>query len=222
MRFHRWMRPLSVAAIALVLSACVDPTTGTPPATGGPPFTSTTYAVKAIDLPTTWRAGCPVAPADLRRISVTHWGYDGRSHQGELVVHRDVATAMIRTFGALYRQRFPIAMMRRVDAYGGSDARSMEANNTSGFNCRKVAGTSIYSEHAYGRAIDLNPKQNPYVKGTTVDPPSAWPWADRTIRVPGMIHSGDPTVRAFGAEGWKWGGSWTSAKDYQHFSLSGR
>lgn len=211
-----------VATLTLSLTACLDPTTGTPPASGGPPFTSRIGTVTASDLFASWRPGCPVGPADLRRVVVSFWGYDGQVHHGELIVHRDVAPAMVRTFSRLYDQRFQIRRMHRIDRYGGNDDRSMAANNTSGFNCRVVAGTSTYSEHAYGRAVDINPEQNPYVRGSTVLPPSGRPWTDRSLRVPGMIHPGDATVRAFAAEGWGWGGNWTSAKDYQHFSQSGR
>ena len=122
----------------------------------------------------------------------------------------------------LYAQRFPIERMQPIDVYGGDDNRSISANNTSAFNCRAVTGGTGWSEHAYGRAIDVNPFVNPYVKGTTVLPPEAAPYADRSRRDPGMIHAGDPVVQAFLARGWKWGGYWTSLKDYQHFSTTGR
>ena len=98
----------------------------------------------------------------------------------------------------------------------------MAANNTSAFNCRPVAGTSRWSEHAYGRAIDVNPVQNPYVAGRHVSPPAGRRYADRAGRAPGMIRAGDAVVRAFAAAGWGWGGAWRTARDYQHFSASGR
>ena len=110
-----------------------------------------------------------------------------------------------------------------VDAYGSSDDRSLAANNTSAFNCRFVAGTTRWSEHAYGRAIDLNPVQNPYVSSSGhVSPPSGAAYVDRSKRAKGMIHAGDAVVRAFVAIGWGWGGYWGSPKDYQHFSATGR
>ncbi|MDD9205334.1 M15 family metallopeptidase, partial [Georgenia sp. 10Sc9-8] len=109
-----------------------------------------------------------------------------------------------------------------VDAYGGDDGASMAANNTSAFNCRTITGGSGWSEHSYGRAIDINPLANPYVAGSTVLPAAGWAYADRIRDAAGMIHAGDEVVRAFAERGWLWGGYWTYPKDYQHFSTSGR
>jgi hypothetical protein len=160
---------------------------------------------------------------DLRLLTVSYWGFDDRAHAGELVVHRDVARDVIRVFGMLFRARFPIKRMVLVDAYGGDDDRSMAANNTSAFNCRAVTGGSAFSEHSYGLAIDINPSLNPYITSSgAVLPPSAERFADRTLEEPGMIHAGDVVVRAFATVGWEWGGSWSSIKDYQHFSATGR
>jgi hypothetical protein len=170
-----------------------------------------------------WRPGCPVGLGDLRRLLVDHWGFDGRVHRGELVVHRRQAQRVLRVLAELFSGRFPIQRMRLVDAYRANDDRSMAANNTSAFNCRRVSGTSRWSQHAYGRAIDLNPVQNPYVtRGGRVSPPAGRRYANRAGRAKGMVHAGDPVVRAFAAVGWGWGGSWRSARDYQHFSSSGR
>jgi hypothetical protein len=170
-----------------------------------------------------WRRGCPVGPVELRLLRVDHWGFDGRVHRGELVVHRDQARRVLLVMGKLFKARYPIQRLRLVDAYHADDDRSMAANNTSAFNCRKVSGTSRWSEHAYGRAIDLNPLRNPYVtRGGRVSPPAGRPYADRTRRAAGMIHGGDTVVRAFAAAGWKWGGYWSGSRDYQHFSATGR
>ena len=168
------------------------------------------------------RAGCPVATADLRLVKLTYYGFDRISHTGELVVHRTATTDITRAFGALYAARFPIQRMLLVDAYRGDDNASMDANNTSAYNCRTVAGTTTWSEHAYGTAIDINPVQNPYVRGTTVSPAAGRAYLDRSNDRPGMVVSGDVVVSAFATQGWQWGGYWTSSKDYQHFSASGR
>ncbi|HWM54006.1 MAG TPA: M15 family metallopeptidase, partial [Solirubrobacterales bacterium] len=135
----------------------------------------------------------------------------------------DVAREMVDVFRALYRARFPIRRLVPVDAYGASDFRSIEADNTSAFNCRYVAGQpGVWSEHAYGRAIDVNPIENPYVTGSGyVSPPAGAPYARRSRHRPGMIHHGGPVVAAFAAAGWEWGGNWASPKDYQHFSAAG-
>jgi hypothetical protein len=169
-----------------------------------------------------WRPSCPVPLRDLRLLTLSHWGFDGRIHTGRLIVHRDVAQPIVGVFRSLYAARFPIRRMVPVDTYGGSDFRSIEADNTSAFNCRPVEGTTRWSEHAYGRAIDVNPIENPYVSGGRTSHAASRPYVDRAHRRPGMAYQGGALVRAFDRIGWGWGGRWTSVKDYQHFSASGR
>jgi len=168
-----------------------------------------------------WRPGCPVALRDLRLLSFSHWGFDRRVKVGRLVVHEAVARPVLSAFEQLYAERFLIRKVVPVDAYGASDFRSIEADNTSAFNCRFVDGTRRWSEHAYGRAIDVNPIENPYVSGGRTSHRASVPYVDRGRRRPGMAHEGGALVRAFDAIGWGWGGHWTSVKDYQHFSASG-
>jgi hypothetical protein len=154
---------------------------------------------------------------------VTYWGYDGKAHATSSASTRWTIRSPAWAFGRLYADRFQIRQIQPVTAFGSSDDRSMEANNTSAFNCRAVTGGSGWSEHAYGRAIDINPVQNPYVTGSgTVLPPAGRPWADRTVEAPGMVHPGGPVTSAFGAIGWGWGGTWVNTKDYQHLSSTGR
>ena len=177
------------------------------------------------DLRFSYREGCPVGPAALRTVVLSHWGFDGSARTGRIVVSRRTAPAVVRVFRTLWQERFPIRRLRPVSAYRGSDDASMAADNTSGFNCRfaQAAGPKRWSEHAFGRAIDLNPLRNPYVtRGGRVSPPAGRPYADRARRAAGMIHSGDAVVRAFAAAGWRWGGHWSGSRDYQHFSSTGR
>ncbi len=170
-----------------------------------------------------WHLGCPVALDDLRVLTVDHWGFDRTVHVGRLVVHRDHAVALVGVFRELFAQRFAIERMEPVDAYGSDDHRSMAANNTSAFNCREVAGRpGVWSQHAYGLAIDLNPVQNPYVDRGWVSPPAGRAFANRTRRVPGLVIDDGPVVRAFAHAGWRWGGHWRMPRDYQHFSANGR
>jgi hypothetical protein len=170
-----------------------------------------------------WHRGCPVGFAGLRLLTVSHWGFDARAHRGRLVVNRDAAGAMLEVMRTLYKLRFPIRQMRLVDAYGADDHLSMAADNTSAFNCRFVAGSGgAWSEHAYGRAIDLNPLENPYVtESGYVSPPAGAPFADRSRHRRGMVHRGGAAVEAFAAVGWEWGGNWPWPRDYQHFSATG-
>ena len=171
-----------------------------------------------------WHQGCPVGLGKLRLLRLEHWGFDGDVHRGRLVVHARYDGDVLDVFRRLYRLRFPIRRMELIDRYGADDHRSMNADNTSAFNCRFVAGTNRWSMHAYGKAIDINPIENPYVSGSHVSPPAGESYADRSRHARGMIHAGDEVVDAFAdAAGWKWGGSWRgSTKDYQHFSANGR
>ncbi|MBA3716675.1 MAG: M15 family metallopeptidase, partial [Actinobacteria bacterium] len=122
----------------------------------------------------------------------------------------------------LYRVRYPIRQMRPVDAYGGSDFQSIEHDNTSSFNCRAATGSSNWSNHAYGLAIDVNPIENPYVSVGRTSHPDSVRYLNRSKHLPGMIHPGDVVVRAFEAIGWGWGGYWSgSVQDLQHFSSNG-
>jgi hypothetical protein len=178
-------------------------------------------AALAARMATSWRPGCPVPLADLRYLTMTYRGFDGRDHRGEMVVSARVAPQVIRVFERLYLAGFPIRSMRLVDDFGGDDNASMAADNTSAFNCRPVTGGTRFSEHAYGEAIDVNPVENPYVRGSTVLPPAGRAYLDRP-NAPGVIHAGDVVVRSFADVGWRWGGYWTNPVDYQHFSPSGR
>jgi hypothetical protein len=171
---------------------------------------------------TSWHPGCPVGLDDLRLLTLSFWGFDRRPHSGRLVVHEDVARGVVSVFRTLYDARFPIRRMRLVDAYGSDDFRSIEADNTSAFNCRRATGSSSWSEHAYGRAIDLDPIENPYVSDGRTSHRASRRYLDRSGRLPGMVHDGDVVVRAFAAIGWGWGGRWGDPADYQHFSASGR
>ena len=171
---------------------------------------------------TSWHRGCPVPVSDLRLVRVSFWGFDGRAHQGRLILHHSYASPVIKALRTLYYKRFPIRRMRPVEAYGSSDERSMAADNTSAFNCRGVTGSSVWSEHAYGRAIDINPLENPEIRQGVVSPPGGRAYTDRRKWKKGMIHSGDRAVRSFEAVGWKWGGYWHSLRDYQHFSWKGQ
>lgn len=189
--------------------------------TGRGEFRSRITTVTASRLGSSHRPGCPTPVSDLRLAEVTYLGFDGRPHQGELVVHRAHAAAVVQVFRQLYAARFPVQQMVTVEQYGADDDRSMAANNTSAYNCRAVAGGTGWSEHAYGTALDVNPVQNPYVRGSTVEPPAGRGYLDRGDVRPGMVVGQDVVVRAFASVGWAWGGDFRTLKDYQHFSASG-
>jgi hypothetical protein len=191
----------------------------TPAPTLAPPQPPTIGPVTVADLGATWKPGCPVGPEQLRRVELNYLGFDGQTHRGELVVNTDVVADVVAIFGQLFELGYPIATMRSVANYpGAQDELSMEDNNTSAFNCRRLPSGTGWALHAYGRAVDVNPLINPYLDGAgTIEPATAAPYLDRSRTDPGMLHAGDPAVRAFIDRGWRWGGNWRSPKDYQHF-----
>ncbi len=168
-----------------------------------------------------FHAGCPVPLADLRVVHLTYWDMTGAVQRGTLVVHHDIAPDVVDAFEALFELKYPIEKMVPIEAYGGDDDKSMADNNTSSFNCRDVTGKpGVFSKHSYGRAIDLNPRINPYILKGKVLPPNGQEFADRTrTDVPGLLKKADPATEAFVRRGFAWGGNWRSVKDYQHFEM---
>lgn len=210
------MLAVATLAVAMPASAYVDPMPAEPP-----PFRATIEPISPElaqeMIGVSWEEGCPVPIEDLRLVSMNHWGFDDASHDGELVVHEDVAEDVAGVFGQLYEARFPIRRMERIEHYGGSDDASMAADNTSAFNCRAITGGTRYSIHSYGKAIDINTIENPYVSGDLVLPPAGADYLDRDNVRPGMILAKDFVVKAFKKIGFKWGGYWDDPIDYQHF-----
>lgn len=166
----------------------------------------------------TWHEGCPVSPEDLRELTLSYWDFSEKAVTGTLIVHKDVADEVVRIFRDLFEHHFLIEKMTPVEDYQGSDDASMAANNTSAFNCRDVTGQpGKFSNHSWGRAIDINPLTNPYVKGDKVLPPEGRQYMDRSRAFPGSILADSFIVKRFADSGWTWGGTWTTPKDYQHF-----
>jgi hypothetical protein len=191
-----------------------------PPADGG--FHSTVKAVPAEVLArSTWTKRCPVAAADLRYVTVGFRGFDGRAHTGELLVHRRAAGPLVRVFGRLFAEKYPIERMRVTSTAELNAPPTGDGNTTGVFACRPVRGQKAWSQHAYGLAVDVDPFQNPYHKGDVVLPELATSYLDRGTVRPGMIRANGPVVRAFASAGWKWGGDYRSLKDFMHFSANG-
>ena len=175
-----------------------------------------------------WQPGCPVQLSQLRLLTVSHWGFDGKVHTGQLVVNRDVAHPLANVFRRLYDLRFPIRHMRLAHAYGPRRAYPADGDVSGSFVCREAVpspctrGTrsGSWSNHAYGHAIDLNPVENPYVGCGRVHDPASAPYVNRSRLRKGMVTPA--VVRAFRSIGWGWGGEWSGAtKDYMHFSTTG-
>jgi hypothetical protein len=173
-----------------------------------------------------WKPGCPVALSELRLLTVTHWGFDGREHTGQLVVNRDSARKLETVFRKLHALKFPIRHLRLDDMYGPKRALPADGDISGSFHCRRAvpspcgSGSGNWSNHAYGHAIDLNPNENPYVGCGAVHDPRSRPYVDRSRLRKGMVTPA--VVRAFRSIGWGWGGDWSGeTKDYMHFSTTG-
>jgi D-alanyl-D-alanine carboxypeptidase len=172
-----------------------------------------------------WQKGCPVPLSDLRTVTASYKTFQGFEAIGSVVVHHRYAKPMQQALRQLYESNFPIESMAPMEVFGGDDERSRLANNTSVFNCRRVKGTRVYSEHAYGRAIDINPLQNPFVKLNEIkNNQTNGKFFDRAsvVNKPGVIYPQSVPVKAFRQMGWAWGGYWRGNKDYQHFCATNR
>lgn len=170
----------------------------------------------------TWDSTCPVAVEQLRWVRITFWGFDDARHTGELLVNVDAAEDMVTVFERLYRAKYPIEEMRITRSEELDADPTGDGNNTSAFTCRPVTlDSSTWSQHAYGRAVDVNPFHNPYIKGDVVIPELSSAYLDRDRTDPGVIHAGDAVTDAFASVGWVWGGGWQRSKDYMHFSANG-
>lgn len=168
----------------------------------------------------TWRLECPVVPNDLAYAQVSFFGFDGLFHTGEFILEREITPAIVDIFEQLHADRFPIEEMRVTSQEELNTIPSGDDNNTASFVCRRSIGSSGWSRHAFGGAIDINPFHNPYVRGDRVVPELATAYVDRTRDVPGML---TPEIAAlFANVGWGWGGEWRTVSDWMHFSDTGR
>ncbi len=172
-----------------------------------------------------WKRGCPVPLDDLRYVRIRHWNFEGTSNMGELIVHADVARGVTKIFEELYAIGYPIHQMKLVSEFKGNDWQSIEADNTSALNCRPVTGNSKkWSNHAYGKAIDINPIENPYISRTGYISHKASATYRKRVHKPSggladkaMILKEDRAYEIFEKYNWVWGGDWNPVKDYQHF-----
>lgn len=169
----------------------------------------------------TWQPDCPVSLDELRHVTVTFVGFDGLVHRGELLVNHEVADDVLGVFRALHDARFPledVAIATQADLEADPTG---DGNVSGGFVCRPSVGSTRWSAHAYGMAVDLNPFQNPYVRRGRVIPELATTYTDRSRIRPGMITDGDVATVSFATIGWTWGGSFQSLTDPMHFSADG-
>ena len=214
-------RALFVVALAVALHAPPEPRFD---ASVHPLSASNRADLKRIG---SWRPVCPVPMSRLRLLSVTYWGFDRRTHTGQIVVNERAAHPLKKVFRRLFELRFPIRHMRFKDQYSLVSSRPDDIDISGSFDCGKAkpspcspGAATGWSNHAYGLAIDLNPVENPYTCGGRAFHPESEPYMDRSRLRKGMVTP--EVVRAFRSIGWGWGGDWTGpTKDYTHFSVTG-
>lgn len=178
-------------------------------------------AVRARMEGVSWHGDDPRCPrwADLAYLQLDHVTFDGTA-RGELVVAAALAARTAALFRRLWHLGFPIRQLRLVDDFAASDEASMAADNSSAFNFRAIAGTDLLSQHALGRAIDLNPVENPWRKRDLVMPDAGQAFIDRRAIRPGMIVRPGPVVAVIDELGWEWGGDWRHSFDDHHLVWS--
>lgn len=144
---------------------------------------------------------------------VGYLGFDGRTHQGQIVCAKPVCDELVQWFSELETAKFPLRSVKPISVFGGSDSASMAADNTYCFAHRGIWGSRRLSWHASGRAIDINPQENPAFKRGTVTPAGA----RLDHAVPGTLSDTSVAVRRLKARGWHWGAHWRRVQDWQHF-----
>lgn len=165
--------------------------------------------------------GLQISYEDLSYVHVLHYDFSGEVQEGEIICNQAIAEDLVEIFTELYNQKYPIEKIRLIDEYQGDDEASMADNNSSCFNYRVIAGTTRISNHAYGKAIDINPLYNPYITYRngmeSVAPANASAYADRGKTFDHKIDESDLCYQLFIQHGFSWGGAWSHSKDYQHF-----
>ena len=218
------MKIIATVVLAAVVSVTAATTRAAADGTGIARLTpAQRHAVKAAG---EWHRGCPVWMSQLRVVTYRYYGFDKNSHIGQIVVNEAVAHPLAKVFAKLYRLRFPIRDGAFASTYGphpdqsGDVTASFECRNAAASPCSKSSTTHNWSMHAYGEAVDLDPRENPYVGCGMTRDKTARAYRNRSWRRPGMV---TPAVlHAFESIGWGWGGSWVgSTKDYMHFSING-
>lgn len=221
------LAPTTTAAPAPTTTVSATTTSQAPTTTATaaplPPFDSSIANVTAARLAHSYTTDCPVTPEQVVMVTVDHWGFDGKVHTGRIVVARSQGASTAEVFRRLYQIEYPIQSMIPIgDLPEGIEDSDPNYNNTSGLHCRRATGSTRWSEHASGLAIDINPFLNPFITSNTLWPTNSGRYRDRTLGEQGMIVGGDAVVDAFRDNGWHWGGYWSSIKDYHHFSVNNR
>jgi hypothetical protein len=218
------VRGIAAVALSAVLSVTAATSVHATPRTGVAHLTRA--QTQAIVQAGEWHRGCPVWPSQLRVLGFRYYGFDEQAHIGQIVVNARVARPLAKVFATLYRMHFPIRDAAFSSTYGphpdqsGDVTASFECRDAAPSPCSSATTTHHWSMHAYGEAVDLDPRENPYVGCGMTRDKTALSYLRRSWHRPGMVTPA--VVRAFASIGWGWGGSWLgSTKDYMHFSING-
>ena len=186
------------------------------------------FATISMEVPTevaqrsSWEPDCPVHIDDLAYVTMPYWGFDQQVHTGEMIVHEDHIEDVASAFERIFAAQFPIEEMRVISREERDSPTTGDHNVTSAFTCRLVVGAAtVWSEHAYGKAVDINPFHNPFYKGEELFPELSEAYLDRDWIRTGMIDEASEVYAAFADIGWGWGGHWTGREDWMHFSVTG-
>lgn len=170
-----------------------------------------------------YKENCTVPREELRYLHILHVGFDGNTHEGELIVNKAIAESVLDIFKELYKAGYQIEKVRLIDEYNAADELSMRDNNSSAFNFRYISYSTILSKHALGLAVDINTLYNPYIKQVegrlNIEPANAAEYVDRDRDFPHKIDHNDLCYKLFTKHGFEWGGDWEDSKDYQHFEF---
>ncbi|WP_159449253.1 M15 family metallopeptidase [Demequina sp. NBRC 110055] len=169
-----------------------------------------------------WEAGCPVHIDDLAYVVMPYWGFDGEVHTGEMIVHEDNVDDVASAFEDIFAAQYPIEEMRVISREERDSPATGDHNVTSAFTCRQIVGAvTRWSQHAYGKAVDINPFHNPFRRDEELFPELSEAYLDREDMRTGMIDEASAVYAAFTDIGWSWGGHWTGREDWMHFSVNG-
>jgi hypothetical protein len=147
-------------------------------------------------------------------LDVQYFSFDKKLHKGQLVVHKSVQQDVKEVFNLILELKFPVNKVVPIVKYEWSDDESMADNNTSAFCYRYVSGTKRFSNHAFGKAVDINPFYNPVIYADGKTSPKG---AKYQPKKDGTFSQEHQIVKKFIELGWRWGGNFQSFKDYHHF-----
>jgi len=147
-------------------------------------------------------------------LNVEYYSFDNKLHRGQIVINKSIESHVKKVFEIIRETKFPIGKVIPIERYNWDDNKSMEDNNTSAFNYRFIAGTERLSNHSFGRAIDINPMYNPvdYLDGR-ISPENG----ERNVKRNGTFTQENEIVKYFKKNNFRWGGEWTTLKDWHHF-----